>query len=112
MNKNNDAMICINDLYFEDTEDMRKLSEFILQLEREKFFYESAYRKVFLTKEHLRIRNKKLYNKCHVYKVELNRCQRKLARIYKKMYGIAFYSYVTGISNSYPKEVIDVLKNM
>ena len=50
MNKNNDVMICINDLYFEDTEDMRKLSEYVLQLERKKFFYEKGYRKVLMIK--------------------------------------------------------------
>lgn len=112
MNENNDAMICINDLYFEDTEDMRKLSKFIRQLEMERVGYKAFYRKILLRNELLRRRNKRLHDKCHVYKVELNRCQRKLARIYEKIYGIAFYSYVNGTSNSHPKEVIDVFKNM
>lgn len=85
MNKNNDVMICINDLYFEDTEDMRKLSEYVLQLERKKFFYEKGYRKVLMINELLKRKNKKLYTKCHVYKVELNRCRKKLTRIYAKV---------------------------
>lgn len=111
MNKNNDAMICINDLYFEDTENIRKLSEYILQLERQKFFYESGYRKVLMINENLKRKNKKLHTKCHVYKVELNRCQRKLGRIYKEIYDYVnyFFDYNKYIS---AELVIDIFKKL
>lgn len=109
MNKN-------NDLYFKDTEDIRKLTvktrEFIQQLEMEKTGYKAFYKKVLQENELLKRRNEKLHNKCHVYKVELNRCQRKLARIYKELYNIAFINYAYCKSNVKPKEVIDILKKL
>lgn len=112
MSKNNDVMICINDLYFEDSEDIRKLNEYVIQLEMEKTGYKAFYRKVLQKNELLKRRNEKLHTKCHVYKVELKRCQRKLTRMYKELYNIAFINYAYCKSNVKPKEVIDILKKL
>lgn len=116
MNKNDKEYFAIFDEYLEkvpDKEDCYYITDntlvhFIYEmtlLERQKSKAEnSLYR--------LRREVKHYKTLTHTYKVEMNRCVRKLTRIYDKIRRYAMMNYVYNVGAPKPDEVVKLFKEM
>jgi len=108
----NKDMICINDIYFDENEDIKKLALYVCELERKSNFYEKGYKKVLKLNDELNIKIRRLRKINHIYKVEMNRCVRKLSRIYNQLHLDIFLTNTLGLTNTNPDDFVGRYKNV
>lgn len=112
--------VCILDCYFEQLDNEgsyykisdEELSKFIVSvraMENEIRLIKNRHNYLMKINEQ---RLKHYYTMQHVYKVELGRCRRKLTRIYRYMYRMAFKLWVTHSIDYKPSELVKMLKGL